>query len=555
MARVESTPGVEEEVKEIASLLSKAAKNYQLYLSNNRMFLSSLDNLKRALDAYLAENDVLTFIVREFELLHQATTVYTNTDRYQSLAFRMYRDGVRLISFHDGVTSDELMAFFEALTRCMDSDNLEEDFVTLLWEKDLQSITYYEVNDFEADYEKLKKRMCKKDDEAPTLRRPEPSGSDTSKLSREIENLRPTLNLTADDLQEVRDLAFGVQDDLFLKRAWQVLSLAMGAEDPTEPVKDLENALIGFMDTCVGKRQLSLAASVLETTMAQYKQIGDQPSLQSLKRIVASRHTERNMLTVEEMLSGTRESEHQECLTYLSHLSPDAIGPVLALLPKCANRSALYSVIASLASIARSRPKDLITCVDLGSVDETEAVLSVLDTIGTQEALTAAIHLSGHASPRIRAKVAFAAGRLGTAEARKVVEALAYDSDHAVRRRALVSMVEIGGEGTVDTLRHVFTSKEFHLLSHDYKLSMLLVIRSLSSEAQSTVLMSIFKMRGFLRRRHIEDTKIALIEILHLMNEDTALAALQDLIHNSSPKIRKAATNAMRKVHHVNRVN
>jgi hypothetical protein len=551
----ESSLVIEGEVKEIASLLSKAAKNYQMYLSNNRMFLSSLDNLKMALDSYLADKDVLTFVVREFELLHQATTVYSNTDKYQSLAFRMYRDGVRLISFHDGITNDELMAFFEALTRCMETDNIEEDFVTLLWEKDLQSITYYEVNDFEADYEKIKKRMQKKGDQAITIRRPETSGSDANKLSREIESLRPTLTLTAEDLREVRDLAFGVQDDFFLKRAWQVLSLAMDADDRTEPLNDLENALIGFMDTCVSKRQLSLAASVLETIRARYGQAERVPAAESLKKIIASRHTERNILTVEDMLSGTRESEHDECLAYLSHLSRDAIRPVLALLPKCANQSARYSVVASLASIASCHPRDLITCADLSSADETEAVLDVLDMIGSQEALTAAMRLGGHAAPRIRAKVAFAAAKLGTKEARKTVEALVNDSDHAVRRRALVSMVEIGGERTVDTLKQVFTSKEFNLLSHDYKLSMLLVIRSLPQDAQSEIILSIFRMRRFFKRRPIEDTKTALIEILHLMNEETALAALQDLINSSSAKIRKAAENAMRKVRHVSRAN
>ena len=129
-------PVLESQVREIASLLSKAAKNYQVYLPNNRMFLSSLAEVKQALQTFLEENDVLTLVVKEFELLYDSLAVYSNQDKHQSIAFRMYRDGVRLMSFHKGISEEELLAFFETLTRCLDSDSLEEDFVTLLWEKE-----------------------------------------------------------------------------------------------------------------------------------------------------------------------------------------------------------------------------------------------------------------------------------------------------------------------------------------------------------------------------------------------------------------------------------
>ena len=39
-------------------------------------------------------------MVKEFELLFDTVPVYSNQDKHQSIAFRMYRDGVRLISFH-----------------------------------------------------------------------------------------------------------------------------------------------------------------------------------------------------------------------------------------------------------------------------------------------------------------------------------------------------------------------------------------------------------------------------------------------------------------------
>jgi hypothetical protein len=549
----DTTSAIEEEIKEIANLLSKAAKNYQMYLSNNRMFLSSLENLKTALERFLDENDVLTFVVREFELAHHNVPVYTNNDKYQSIAFRMYRDGVRLISFHRGITGEELQAFFEALTKCMETDNLEEDFVTLLWEKDLQAITYYEVNDFEADYDRLKKGPGKP---GSILR--DPGGPDSphsrwAQVSSDVEKLKPTLSLTAEDLQEVRDLAFTVEDDLFLRRAWQVFATTFEVDCDMETYVELENALIGFLDTCVAHRQLGLAADALTRIRSIYEKFDDEQVSQVLARILTSRHNERNLAGIEEILAAGREVDHVQCLAYLSRFSEDAVAPIMGLLPVCARLSARQAVVSSVAVLGETCPNRVVDCVDVESADQVEAALDILDAIGTEEAASGALQFSGHTSPRIRGRVASLAGNLRTSGALKVVKTLVWDPDHSVRRRAVVSLVRISGEQAVDTLTDLFTSKEFNGASHDCKLSMLLAIRSLPPDPQRKMTEKIFRMRSLFRRKSIEDTKIALTEIIHLMQPDVSLEVLEAVTSKSSGKLRRAARAALKKVKDANR--
>jgi tetratricopeptide (TPR) repeat protein len=549
-SNVDPVCAVDEEVLEIAKLLSRAAKNYQMYLSNNRMFTTSLKILEKALADYLETNDVLTFSVHEFELLHAGAVVYSNTDKYQSIAFRMYRDGVRLLSFHNGITEDDLTAFFEALTRCMETDNLEEDFVTLLWEKDLQAITYFEVNDFEADYETLKKDAEAKRGPVRKISPAEVAAAPWNPAPDKGDRLKPSIALTPEDLYEVRDLTMSVDDDLFLRRACQVFRQTMDLDPSKQTYLDMEGALEGLLDACVRRKQIALASEMLDDLSERYRRLGDREAIESLERIVKSRHDETNMAPVAEVLAGGSETEHEHCRSYLCKLCPRAMPELLRLLPHCTTASARQALAYSVSEVGGSRPTDIVKAIDVNSGEEVAFVLDVLEAIGTEEALSSSLQFGKHGLPRVRAKVAHLAARLGNRNALQIAKSLVLDDDHTVRRRALSSLVEITGDGSTETLIGLFTSNEFHYLTHDSKLSMLLVVRSLSPRGQQEVIRSIMKMRRFFKRGPLEDTKISLLEVIHLMDRETALDEIERARHTSSGRIRKAAETALEKIDH-----
>jgi len=549
-----ATATIESEVKEIAKLLSRAAKNYQMYLSNNRMFRTSLENLKTALTEFLEENETLTFVVREFELLHRTDPVYANTDKHQSIAFRMYRDGVRLLSFHQGISDDDLLAFFEALTRCMETDNLEEDFVTLMWAKDLQAITYYEVNDFDADYQSLS-NQAGNELAAP----PEPLTPATleeapwNRITTETEELKPTITLTPEDLAEVRDLTLAVDDEVFLRRAGEVLTLTLEIENVPEAYVDMVTAFNAYIDTCVAKGCLSLAAEMARDLKRRYAGCKEDGVEKALQEIVDARHSERNMTAIGEVLSTGREAQCERCRMYLSELSEEAIPVIFKLLSHSGDQASRHALVSSLARIGASNPERIAKCAGPEMAEEAELALEVLETIGTEKALAEAMSFAGNFSPKIRAKVALIASKLRTGRAEQVAQALIADEDHSVRRRALTSLAEITGDRCADTLTGLFTSKDFHQLSHDSKLSMLLVIRALSPVGQRRVIEDILKSKRLFKRGPLDDTKAAVTELMHLMDPEVAGDCLRWLSRHSSGKLKQAARTTLAKVDHGNR--
>ena len=134
-------------VKHLLKLLDKAAKSARTYGAANpvahRFFQQFHDDLTKHLMTY----SQLTLLVQRSDLYCKDQVVY-QPDRDatgESIAFKMYADGIRELSFYQGITSEDLSFFLEALWGNADGaasgEDDDEDIVTRLWGKNLSTIT------------------------------------------------------------------------------------------------------------------------------------------------------------------------------------------------------------------------------------------------------------------------------------------------------------------------------------------------------------------------------------------------------------------------------
>ena len=59
----------------------------------------------------------------------------------ESLAFKLYADGIRELVLHEGLTQEELSLFLSSLWSNVDSNEDDDDIVTRLWSRNLSTIT------------------------------------------------------------------------------------------------------------------------------------------------------------------------------------------------------------------------------------------------------------------------------------------------------------------------------------------------------------------------------------------------------------------------------
>ncbi len=131
--------------------LSRAARSFLLYDPTNdaiRVFLADYRDAMAEAFAF----GTMELEIRPFEMVREGEVVYMERDRERSLAFRMFRDGVRRLTITPEVEWDELLRLLEILSiRYTGVRQQEDDIVTLLWKAGFSHIEIAAVEGFVPD--------------------------------------------------------------------------------------------------------------------------------------------------------------------------------------------------------------------------------------------------------------------------------------------------------------------------------------------------------------------------------------------------------------------
>jgi len=129
--------------------LSRAARSFILYEPGNAIVRQFLEDYQAKARGAVDEHGELNIEVRPFEMLVQGEVVYRDQDREKSLAFKLFRDGVRRLSLLRLVTFEELLKLLEILAvRYAGVRQQEEDTLTLLRKAEFGGITIVGVEGF-----------------------------------------------------------------------------------------------------------------------------------------------------------------------------------------------------------------------------------------------------------------------------------------------------------------------------------------------------------------------------------------------------------------------
>jgi HEAT repeat protein len=137
------------DVKRVAdwiAALIRTIKASRTYPANSPTLHKFQVELESRTWSCLKEVGDITLVVQQFDLLYENYSVYHNADRNESLAFRFYGDGVREITFREGLEPHELRGFLDVLKRAVETAQVQDDVVTLLWERDFRHIEYLYIS-------------------------------------------------------------------------------------------------------------------------------------------------------------------------------------------------------------------------------------------------------------------------------------------------------------------------------------------------------------------------------------------------------------------------
>ena len=130
-------------IKRLLILLDKTAKSSRTYGATNPVAQKFLQQLFDALTAHLGQYSKLAFLVQRSELYVNGDLVYRSEQEsgHENIAFKLYTDGIRELTFLDGLQLEDLSALLDSLWGSLDPEEDDDDIVTRLWAKNLSSIT------------------------------------------------------------------------------------------------------------------------------------------------------------------------------------------------------------------------------------------------------------------------------------------------------------------------------------------------------------------------------------------------------------------------------
>ena len=162
--------------------LAATARSFLLYDPHNAAIQGFITRLLEDLTGALEEEGPLTLHVQPLEIVFEDAPVYVNRDRERSLAFRLYRDGVRQLRFRPGFGADELARLLEVLSiRYTGVNQREEDIVTLLWKSRFKNLEVTSVEGIVPE------------DDAPGAGGPAPAPEPLLRLPDDVDLPRPAL--------------------------------------------------------------------------------------------------------------------------------------------------------------------------------------------------------------------------------------------------------------------------------------------------------------------------------------------------------------------------
>ena len=146
-AAMAAKPTTDPELASVAQLLKsldRASKNVRTFGHQNSVAKKFFDQFYTELINHVERYNALTFVVQREGLFFKETSVYNSQagESSENFAFKLYSDGIRELTFHQGIEQDDVLFFFDALWNTSGTTgNEDDDIVTRLWSRNLPTLS------------------------------------------------------------------------------------------------------------------------------------------------------------------------------------------------------------------------------------------------------------------------------------------------------------------------------------------------------------------------------------------------------------------------------
>jgi HEAT repeat protein len=551
-----------EDLRELFVVLAKALRAHQLYDENNPVYQRFVSQLADALRRLWRDVDRLEIHVEEDRFLWMGEQVYQSSSRTDSLAFLLYKDGIRDFTLHRGLEDHELTDLLHVLNRARDLRPEGDDLLTVLWEKDLRHFTYSYVDvlvegvdlpeageGYGGGFQHvIREEMEAGETEPGATGQTEGDASGSSLLS--ADDFNPTLySLDPLELQRIQgEIELEMTRDL---RGDVLAALFDRVEEPRFPERQQEILEVfgALLPSLLSRGALRAAGAIIEELVrlrsAENALRPDQRTLADdiLDEVSGSGAMGELVQALEE---GTIAPDPKELAVLLRHLRAGALAPLLRGAEGVEDKGIKVVIQDAVASIGRTYSDALMACMGSDDPVVIAGACGLAGKMQLAEAVPLVVRLLSHELPNVRLAAVEAALELRASQTAGALQAALKDPDRAVRIAAARALGALRYRPAASAFRTVIQGKALRTADISEQIAFFESYGLIQDPEGAGVLDGLLNGRGFLGRRESGEIRACAALGLGKIGTPEAMAALEKARGETDPVVRSAVNRALR---------
>lgn len=549
-------------VKDVFQQLAKTAKTLKIYLPNNPIHQKFLSDLNDKFDVHFRSHGPIRLKVRQFELLCAGSVVYENINRMESLAFRMYVDGIREISLLPGLEKEEIIGFLEILGKESEQE-ADDDTVTLLWERNIRHIRYVVVEDLQLQNNSEEIRS----DSEPSLQVEEEQISEMVRQEtavplddqagngalQEMQTVvipdLKVFQLTDDEIERIKEEVHQEEESDLIQKLLIILFDILRIE--REPI--LFSEVVGILDhilnTLMMRGDFFHARRILEFywEMTDPAKELSETIRGSMTDAIKKAGDNTRIRALESVLNSTTFNDVENFFSFLVLLDKNAVGPLADLLGHTAKMRVRRVLCDALVELGKMDLDTMLSRLQSENWYTVRNLIYVLGKIADPRILDGFQTVLHHPEPKVRRELILALEAIADAKVGQILLPLLEDPDGGVRGAALKSISKHKYREAQSELLRIIEGKSFGGRDLQEKKEVFDVVGRISGNEVIPLMRRLIGQKKFLWFRNTRREEMGICAVIALQRVGTpeAIEVLSEGERHSSKAIREASTKAL----------
>ena len=492
--------------------------------------------------------------------------MYENRDLKTSLAFSLYKDGLRELRFMEGLEDWEFQGLLDIVKRSDQINKLEDDLVTLIWERDFVHITYQATDEFWEDSPVLIPDDVEQFRKNLTFQPPghsvdldyidEETGEEINYHEAMVKAAGPpslAMNrdvyfLTTEELEGLRKEVEAETSPHFLFNIIDILFEIMALEKKPEPYQDAVSVLSKLLDALLTLGEFQKAADLLGRLYIILKTYELQEwQVKAIGQLAESAGDPQRIEKIGKVLERRNGVRLDEVSSYLKLLKPSSLPPLMKLLGELSNPKARRTLCDAICEIGKDSMEQITPFLGDRRWFLVRNVVYILGRMGKEQAISSFQKALFHREMRVRREAVQALGFIGGPKAFTLLVKALHDGDVRIRCAAALNLGKVGKKSSLPHLIGAVQSLEFHRRESAEKKAFFDAIGISGADDAIPILQKLLMKRVWFRSKRINEIRQGAAGALALIGSRGAKSILEMGQKSKNASIRKACLQALKR--------